>query len=791
MELRSAETSCEICLVKAVQRKMSDLLLQYPFLKFKEEQIAIKRYLDLLKSKSEEIIIYIQIMLKVKNELAFARLDMERTIKLNNKFQIKQAQKRVRWLEDKLEDLTEACQKLFFETDKHISNTAIEFAESDASTRLKSILYNSTKTSIFKSLCSCSDKELSMEEKALLRLKHSVSRVLKHDKKHIKEKISMSALPSVEDKIKNSKDQRRINVPDTQTFNEKKNTNQPPQFMWKEKPKFSSVIDYHSKALDRLVGRLENIYNSAEDASADSLTHKEVDKINDLPADAEILSQDILPDINKKSSVIKKTDETIEAQNRRKVESNDSISNLKLHLLQPENANLKTRHMVYPRSPSTWCNQNINDTPGLIKHLKQPKPSKASAYTSLQKHKVETPLSNSSLENEKNSVMKRAAARVRAVAKIKIQFCNITHNKDPEFDSVKIKRIKDLVGESGICSENTNIAVDAAKALGQLKFQDESVIKGLEMQIDSKERSFLSYECAKSLLLLGHWRENAMAVLTDCLKNGNKKICEDILATIKKSPNAAFISKSSKSFKSLSNVLREIVSSSDDENIAFNAATCLGHLCVYTEEAKCLLLQAIKDDSYGKKADALNVLIKQINCKEDIVLDGLMHQISHAHCWKHRIEAAELLKFVGLRRLQQYDLTKVFDVLHELLWNHPNKEFRSKITSLLTDFGMRDDACAITLKRLENKNETVRVEAIIALATLKMKGEKELKMLLGIFELDSSNYVRIQVIKAFVDLKWNNPRVLRALKERQKGDDVLAQEASKALKMLTSSSLME
>lgn len=56
-----------------------------------------------------------------------------------------------------------------------------------------------------------------------------------------------------------------------------------------------------------------------------------------------------------------------------------------------------------------------------------------------------------------------------------------------------------------------------------------------------------------------------------------------------------------------------------------------------------------------------------------------------------------------------------------------------------------------------------------------MKGEKELKMLLDIFELDSSNYVRIQVIKAFVDLKWNNQRVLRTLKERQKGDDVLAQ----------------
>lgn len=31
----------------------------------------------------------------------------------------------------------------------------------------------------------------------------------------------MAALPSVEDKIKNSTNKRRINVPDTQTFNEK------------------------------------------------------------------------------------------------------------------------------------------------------------------------------------------------------------------------------------------------------------------------------------------------------------------------------------------------------------------------------------------------------------------------------------------------------------------------------------------------------------------------------------------------------------------------------------------
>ena len=58
--------------------------------------------------------------------------------------------------------------------------------------------------------------------------------------------------------------------------------------------------------------------------------------------------------------------------------------------------------------------------------------------------------------------------------------------------------------------------------------------------------------------------------------------------------------------------------------------------------------------------------------------------------------------------------------------------------------------------------------------TLGMKGERELKMLLDMFDLDSSTNVRGEVIKAFGTMKWNHPHVLRVLEDRQKGDDVLA-----------------
>ena len=56
-----------------------------------------------------------------------------------------------------------------------------------------------------------------------------------------------------------------------------------------------------------------------------------------------------------------------------------------------------------------------------------------------------------------------------------------------------------------------------------------------------------------------------------------------------------------------------------------------------------------------------------------------------------------------------------------------------------------------------------------------MKGDKELKILMDILDLDSSSYVRTQVIRAFKNLEWNDKRIMRTLKERQKGDDVLAE----------------
>jgi len=201
--------------------------------------------------------------------------------------------------------------------------------------------------------------------------------------------------------------------------------------------------------------------------------------------------------------------------------------------------------------------------------------------------------------------------------------------------------------------------------------------------------------------------------------------------------------------------------------------------------SKTYLITRLPELSPRDKGEALYVLIKQMNCKEKLVVDALLEQLSTAHNWKLRMEAADLLIFIGARdvfKVKSPD--EVFDTLERLLWDHANKELRSKVSEALNSLDLRQRACQLVLRRLEDPAEEVRGRAVISLATLEMKGVKEMKALLDILELDSSVYVRIQVVRAFGLMEWNDPRILRSLREREKGEGTLATEARKTLAFL-------
>jgi len=353
-----------------------------------------------------------------------------------------------------------------------------------------------------------------------------------------------------------------------------------------------------------------------------------------------------------------------------------------------------------------------------------------------------------------------------------------------DHDGPKWSRIQNLLGEGGVLSSNSTIAAEAAKTIGQLKCRDKSVVDTLTEVIKQQRHPKVCYEASKALILLGTWDPHAMAVIQQYIKKGNKDVVLELLSTMTKARDIAFVDKTTHEFRQLVNLLIFTIKTQSPE-LAFHAAVSLGRLCVVEPVSKTYLINRLPGLSTRDKAEALYVLIKQMNCKEKLVVDALLEQLSTAHNWKLGMEAADLLIFIGARdvfKVKSPD--EVFDTLERLLWDHANKELRSKVSEALSSLQLRQRACQLVLRRLENPAEEIRGRAVISMATLEMKGVKEMKALLDILELDSSVYVRIQVVRAFGLMEWNDPRILRSLREREKGEGTLATEARKIIAFL-------
>lgn len=55
-------------------------------------------------------------------------------------------------------------------------------------------------------------------------------------------------------------------------------------------------------------------------------------------------------------------------------------------------------------------------------------------------------------------------------------------------------------------------------------------------------------------------------------------------------------------------------------------------------------------------------------------------------------------------------------------------------------------------------------------------------------ELDPSDTVRREIIRAFGSMQLTDKKIIRLLKERERGDGMLAQEAKRVLKVLEAAS---
>ncbi|XP_061175162.1 uncharacterized protein LOC133184218 isoform X2 [Saccostrea echinata] len=363
-------------------------------------------------------------------------------------------------------------------------------------------------------------------------------------------------------------------------------------------------------------------------------------------------------------------------------------------------------------------------------------------------------------------------------------------SRNREYSGLKWERVKTLV-HTNLVSKRPDERIDAAKHLGLLRCGDAMVFYGLKERMKMDEDDRVRYEAAKSLILVGCWEDDVQQVILKYLVIGNVDIRLDLIKTMIDGKNVQYVNKKTNTFPELVKVLSHFCSNpAANDPIALEAAVLLGRLCVDDDNARAELkrsLESTTSDTH-KKAKSLEILVKQLNCTDQDIVLSILDMIKSSYVWKYRVLATELLITLGVKNVCQDPevVEKVYKILERRLWDDPTIEVRVASAKALTALGMFRRACDTIEKRLEDTDEDARSQAVISVGTLGMKNEKITRLLLEMLELDSSDYVRLMVVRTFVTLNSTEKRVIRALRERERAEGALGREAKKAVVTLES-----
>ncbi|KAJ8319004.1 hypothetical protein KUTeg_004095 [Tegillarca granosa] len=327
--------------------------------------------------------------------------------------------------------------------------------------------------------------------------------------------------------------------------------------------------------------------------------------------------------------------------------------------------------------------------------------------------------------------------------------------------------------------EYSGLKWERVKHLGLLRCGDAMVFYALKERMKNDEDQRVRYEAAKSLILIGCWEEDIQRVIIKYLVIGNAEIRQDIIRTMIDGKNVQHVNKNLSTFPELVKVLSHFCRSPDpDDSNALDAAVLLGKLCVADDSAKIKLKRSLhqSDDTHS-----LEILVKQLNCTDYDIVMSIMDLLNKSPVWKYRELAANLLIDLGQKVVcSGPDTEKIYEILEKRLWDESQKEVRLAAAKALAALGMFGKACEKIEKRLDDAEDDIRAQAVISVGTLGMKTEKISRVLLEMLELDSSDYI----VRTFVELKSTHPRIIRALKERERADGQLGREAKKAVQAL-------
>jgi hypothetical protein len=317
------------------------------------------------------------------------------------------------------------------------------------------------------------------------------------------------------------------------------------------------------------------------------------------------------------------------------------------------------RNRQFPSNPRDWTG-GVSPTSFRVKRVAS-QSRQSDAGVDMQERTVSRGQTSSSM-----SAWKKTATKISAAARLQLR---------------SVKKQQDIFGQKAKCIEHivndqlkSPIAADrreAAKSLGQLHWRDQLTVNKLKDRVVNDSDELVQLEASKALLSLGVWEDCAVRVISSALRRGTKDMQNELLNAIAKADNVKLVDK--RKVPSLSGLISAVKSliMATDKDLAFSAALCLAEMCVYDPMAKQVLLGRLDDSDYGVRALALEVLVRQMNCFDDCIINGLISQLKKSCSSEDRSVAAKLLGHFNFQSLSLHHSTELVNLLERKLWDDP------------------------------------------------------------------------------------------------------------------------
>ncbi|GCB62398.1 hypothetical protein scyTo_0013058, partial [Scyliorhinus torazame] len=295
------------------------------------------------------------------------------------------------------------------------------------------------------------------------------------------------------------------------------------------------------------------------------------------------------------------------------------------------------------------------------------------------------------------------------------------------------------------------------------------------------EDCVVKYEAAKALVTLGCWEEEVVLKLIQVMNESTGKLLEDIIITLRMSlyewANGPIrLRPTIKAKEKLIFLLRSFITTLRSKDlIPVQATACLCYLNRNDEEAIDYIISYLHDGTTYQKKQALEIVLRHLAIHEPFSIQAVLKQLQTSPVYKHRLKALDLLAFVGPLHITETGMHEaVFEALKEKLWDDPVMAVRRRAAIVVNMLKMKMALWMEMEQQLEDNDAEVRGKAVNSLSVLGLPNNRVLQLLLEMVEVDLSQFVRFQIIRAFARLHLNSEHVKRSLLNRQLGEGPLA-----------------